>query len=129
MFLNRPVLIALNETRDGRALYQLDRNLVFETRLNGDGIRVVVPAEFKTDLASTPRILRPIFPPAGTWSPATILHDYLYGVDGVSRFLADALFREAMAQLGVSWWRQVLAYYCVRLFGKSHYRLTERDKP
>lgn len=121
MFLNRPNLIDTGKTCGGRVVYKLDQDLVFETRLNGCGIRVVVPAKFESDLASTPWWLWPIFPPAGPWSPAAILHDYLYGLRGVSRFLADALLREAMAQLGVPIWRRVVAYYGVRIGGRGHY--------
>ena len=39
---------------------------------------VVVPKGFRTDLASSPRILWPILPPFGRWSAAAVLHDYLY---------------------------------------------------
>ncbi len=121
MFLNRPELIDTGKTVRGRPVYQLAEDLVFETLLNGQGFRIVVPAGFHTDLASAPRLFWSIFPPAGPWSPAAILHDYLDGCYGVSRFLADAVLREAMAQLGVPLWRRVLAYYCVRLFGRGHY--------
>lgn len=121
MLLNRPLYRDTGETCRGRTVYRLEEDLVFETRLNCQGIRVVVPTGFKTDLTSTPRLLWPIFPPAGPWSPAAILHDYLYGREDVSRFLADALFREAMFRLGVPTWRRVIIYYCVRLFGGGHY--------
>ncbi len=121
MFLNRPELIDTGGTVRGRTIYRLAEDLIFETRMNGHGIRVVVPADFETDLASAPWWLWWIFPPSGPWDLAAILHDYLYGIEGVSRFLADALMREAMAQLGVSLWRRVVAYYCLRLFGRGHY--------
>lgn len=121
MFLNRPSTTDTGKCCRGRVLYRLNEDLIFETQLNGfSGLRIVVPAGFETDLGSTPCPIWCIFPPFGQWSPATILHDYLYGLPDVSRFLADALFREAMAQLGVPVWRRVIVYYFVRLFGGSH---------
>ena len=120
MFLNRPSFRDTGAIVKGRVVYELTEELLFWTALNGAGLIIRVPALTYTDLASTPRLLWPIFPPAGRWSPATILHDYLYSLPGCSRFLADALFREAMHQLGVPWWRRVLMYYAVRLFAGRH---------
>lgn len=121
MFLNEPKLIDTGRKVRGRVVYRLGADLIFETRMNGHGIRVMVPAGFMSDLASAPWWLWWIFPPSGPWDRAAILHDYLYGIEGVSRFLADALMREAMAQLGLPIWRRVAAYYCLRLFGRGHY--------
>ncbi len=119
--LNRPATRDTGVYRHGRPVMKLTEDLVFKVQLNGDqGIRVRVPIGFETDLTSTPRMFWPIFPPAGPWSPAAILHDYLYGLPGCSRFLADALFREAMQKLGVPWWRRVVMYYAVRIFARRH---------
>jgi len=121
MFLNRPLLIPTDKMIAGRTVWRLAEDLVFESRINGWGLRLRIPHGFCTDLASTPRLLWPIFPPAGIWSSAAILHDYLYGHRGVSRFLADALFRESMHQLGVPLWRRLAMYYAVRVFGRRHF--------
>lgn len=121
MFLNRPKMDDTGKRVGGRVIYRLAEDLVFETKMNCQGIRVVVPAGSESDLASAPWWLWWIFPPSGPWDLAAILHDYLYGLIGVSRFLADALMREAMAQLGLPVWRRVLAFYCLRLFGRSHH--------
>jgi len=106
----------------GRAEYELTQPLVFDQRVNGGGLKFTVPRGFVTNMASTPRLLWSIFPPAGKWNRAAILHDYLYSPNACcSRFLADCLFREAMATLNVPWWRRVLMYYAVRLFGAGSY--------
>lgn len=109
-----------NGVSSGRMQYKLTRPLYFwlgRISLEGLGVSVLIDKGFLTDFASTPRLLWPIFPPAGRWMRASILHDYLYSLPGCSRFLADALFREAMHDLGVPWWRRVVMYYAVRLFG------------
>lgn len=121
MGMNHPAMRNTGRYRHGRPVKKLVEDLLFRLQINGDqGIRVRVPIGFETDLASTPRILWPVCPPDGPWSPAAILHDYLYGLPGCSRFLADALFREAMHKLGVPWWRRVVMYYAVRLVGRRH---------
>lgn len=101
----------------GRQLWELDKALRFTLRVNGGDITVWVPRGFVTDFASVPRPLWPIFPPAGQWCEAAVIHDYLYSTRTCSRFLADALFRECMALLGVPLWRRVAMYYAVRAFG------------
>jgi len=107
----------------GRAEYEMLQPLVFDQRFGCGGLTFTVPPGFVTNLASTPRRLWSIFPPAGEWNRAAILHDYLYSPHAsCSRFLADALFREAMATLGVPWWRRVIMYYAVRLFGWLAYQ-------
>jgi hypothetical protein len=79
-------------------------------------IRVTVPEGFVTDFASTPRLLWILFPPRGKWNGAAIVHDFLYK-ETFDRFLADAIFRAIMKELGVPWWRRVIMYYAVRFFG------------
>jgi len=79
-------------------------------------VRATVPAGYCTDFASVPRWLWPICPPRGRWNRAAIIHDYLYE-RRVDRFVADALFRSAMKELGVPMWRRLAMYYAVRLFG------------
>jgi len=100
----------------GRPQLRLDEDLVFRNTFDGGGQTVLVPRGFVTNLASTPRILWCLFPPFGRWNRAAIVHDFLCTkVDTCSRFMADAVFREAMAQLGVPLWRRVAMYYAVRL--------------
>lgn len=41
------------------------------------GNLIVVPKGFRTDFASTPRILQNLFPPTGAWTKAAVVHDFL----------------------------------------------------
>lgn len=105
------------EKKSGRPVIRLTKPLVFKLG-NGNGITVSIPEGFECDLASSPRILWRVFPPLGKYQAAAIMHDYLYRSKELgSRFLADALFREAMLCLGVPRWKRILMYYAVRLFG------------
>lgn len=101
----------------GRQLFALDAPLAFSLVFNGGGLTVTVPDGFVTDFASTPRLFWRVFPPTGPWCEAAVVHDYLCGLKGCSRFLADAVFREAMYRLGVPIWRRVLMWWGVRVYG------------
>jgi len=101
----------------GRPVYILLRPLKFTYQINGGGLEIEIPQGFETDFASIPRIFWPILPPTGRYSKAAVLHDYLYGLPNCSRFLADAMLREAMYQLDVPLWKRIVVFYFVRTFG------------
>ena len=117
-FCDSPRLI---DTDDGCRVRLADP-LTYATGHRSNGYMAVyvrVPAGFTTDFASTPRWLWPIFPPRGRWNRAAIVHDYLCEHADVDRFLADAIFRAAMKELGVPLWRRVAMYYAVRVWWVS----------
>jgi hypothetical protein len=76
-----------------------------------------VPQGFETDFASVPRLFWRIVPPWGRYSPAAVVHDFLYHTGKVSRKKADGIFLELMAKLAVPLWKRFLMYWAVRLFG------------
>jgi hypothetical protein len=80
-----------------------------------------VPAGFKTDLASVPRLPVIYWLCGDTSSKAAVVHDYLYTTGAVPREVADAVLREASGVTGVPWWRRTLMYWGVRIGGASHY--------
>ena len=86
---------------------------------------IEVPAGFETDFASVPRIFRGLFPKAGKYRDAAVIHDYLYkyqGFEMFSRADVDSLFKQAMAELGVSWLRRNAIYSAVRLGGGLYWK-------
>jgi hypothetical protein len=97
---------------DGRSAELLDV-LRYETKTS----LFVVPRGFVTNYATVPRLLWSIFPPMGRYSNAAVIHDWLYKEKIGSRFMADCVFRDAMWELKVSWWKRVLMFYAVRVFG------------
>lgn len=81
------------------------------------GKLITVPAGFKTDLASIPRVLWNVLPPIGAYDAAAVVHDYLYQHNGVSRREADAVLLEAMRILGVRVTQRWAIYAGVRAGG------------
>lgn len=88
---------ALLRVIPGTDLFRLDEPLVWD---DGQEI-IVIPAGFRTDLASVPRIAQPIVPKTGPYADASVLHDYLFVVQDRSFAAVNQLFRQAMAACGV----------------------------
>lgn len=88
----------------------------FCVRLASDRI-IEVPVGFVTDFASVPRLFWRIVPPWGAYSPAAVVHDYLYQNHLVSREEADRIFLELMTVLGVLPWKRKTMYWAVRIGG------------
>lgn len=93
-----------------------------------DNHNFVVPIGFTTDLASIPRVFRGIFPGHGTYTPAAVVHDYLYHSKGTitlydgtewsyTRKQADEMFLEAMKCCGVGRLSRYTIYAAVRVGG------------
>ena len=117
MTFSKPlILLDLGTSEHGRPKYQLCEPLLFGGNGSALGLRICVPEGFITDFASVPRLLWWLFPPSGAYNRATVVHDYLCTQDTCSRFMADAVFREAMRELGVPRWRRVAMYYAVRAY-------------
>lgn len=90
---------------------------------------LTVPAGFKTDLASIPRILWNILPPFGKYDAAAVLHDLLYQHGGVTRDQADNVLYEAMHVSGVNFWQRWTIFRGVRFGGWmvwNRYRAADR---
>ena len=88
-----------------------------------DGKHFYVPKNFKTDLASIPRVLWPIIPPQySKFVAPAILHDYLYRYDtNTSRKFADEVFYSALITEDVDAFTAMKFYFAVRIFGGSHF--------
>ena len=114
------------------ALYALGHAYGCQVHLKGsDGIPyrhpIAVPTHFLTDLASVPRLARPIIGRVGPHLEASIVHDWLYSAWQVEsrqpnedmRRFCDATFLEAMKRAGVSRLKRWLIYRAVRLGGRG----------
>lgn len=91
---------------------------------------VRVPAGFKTDFASTPRILWSLLPPWGQYGKAAIVHDFLCihkeitnvdedgytSTEEISRKEVDKIFLESMKVLGVNRATRYAMYFGVRAY-------------
>ena len=93
--------------------------------------RILIPAGFKFDLASVPRLLWSLIAPFDLSIAAPLLHDFLYRYAGrppagsvvptraYTRAQSDSLFERVMEEEGVPAWRRALAYRAVRLFAQA----------
>ena len=127
---------------DGRVWKLLDTFRYHIGSPDSDEI-VVVPRGFLTDFASIPRGLWNIFPPAGPYAPAALVHDYLYtyaeiwqrnpiALDydrRIDRKYADDAFREVMEVIGVGRIKRNLMYRGVRLFGGKAWDAHRKARP
>ena len=82
---------------------------------------LTVPAGFRTDLASVPRLPVVYWLCGGRANKPAVVHDYLYSTGIVAREIADAVFLEAMGVVGVPLAYRRLMWAGVRLGGASHY--------
>lgn len=85
---------------------------------------VMIPVGFKTDLASIPRIIYPIYSPNDRDSigPA-ILHDFLYCCDKrYTKREADDIFYYALLQNKVPTFKSMMYYGAVRFFGETSFQ-------
>jgi hypothetical protein len=96
---------------------------------NHAGHRITVPATFRFDLASVPRLFWFLIAPFELSIAAPLIHDFLYAYRGqppngsiippktYTRKETDRIFREIMEKEDVAGWRRIAAYWAVRWFG------------
>jgi hypothetical protein len=105
---------ALTVRRASDELWAVVEPLVY----HGNRDTFVVPAGFRTDFASVPRVAVWLFPRFGRYTPAAVLHDWLTTVGlrtgVVDSRDADGLFRRVMAELEVPPVRRWLMWTGVR---------------
>jgi len=105
--------------------WELLSPLVFTDDVYGE---ITVPAGFRTNFASVPRIpvIYALF--GNTSHSAAALHDYLYsGCYPISRKNADSVFLEAMKARGQSIWQRRIMWRAVRWFGTGYCKNKQAD--
>lgn len=90
---------------------------MFDYTFEINSIKFTIPAHFKTDLATIPRIFWPIIGPHELGIRASVKHDFLYRVAKIKRKRADDIFLLDMEKDGVTLWKRRAAYRAVRIFG------------
>jgi hypothetical protein len=84
----------------------------------------LIPAGFRTDLASIPRFFQRLIPKVGKHIQPAIVHDYFYvygdkGIYKITKEDADQMFLDGMKHVGVSYWKRYAMYYAVRVGGRG----------
>ena len=114
----------------GEGRWRLEADYVYR---DGD-TAITVPAGFRFDLSSVPRVLWSLIAPFELSIAAPLVHDFLYRHGGrppegsveplrsYTRGEADRLFRRMMEAEGVPAWRRTVAYLAVRGFGRGAWR-------
>jgi hypothetical protein len=94
--------------------WAVEEQLVYRGRRD----RFIVPAGFRTDFASVPRVVVWLIPRFGRYTAAAVLHDWLctVGIETgqVTSREADGLFRRVMREQGVPVVRRWLMWAGVR---------------
>lgn len=107
--------------RLGPGLWELFRPLDYHVGERNSDEVIHIPEGTKTDFASVPPGFRNLFPKDGSYTPAAIIHDYLYETRGLrgryTRAQCDRIFLEAMKVVGVGVVRRRLMYRAVRAGG------------
>ena len=103
------------------ALIELSNRFIVLTpeRYTYNGMEIIVPRGFDSDLASIPRVFWGIFPPHHyRYRLAALVHDYLIKDQGYIRENADLVFKEIMQVSGNPKWKTWLMYNAVRTWSK-----------
>lgn len=109
-----PLIVAI-DGEDARRPVRLAERLRFETSWS---YMVDVPEGYRSDLASIPRIARPFLDRLeGRTAGPAVVHDWLYSTHHVPRWLADAIFAEALAANGVGRTKRRIMWAAVRFGG------------
>ena len=116
MFTTDLILIDTNTGKD----WYLHKDLIWQTEKQ----LIIVPAGFRTDLASIPRLIRSFYPKTGKQNRAAVLHDYCYRTPELfdDKAKADRLFLKAMISCGVRKTKAKAFYRGVKWFGGSSWR-------
>src|SRR6478736_1820964 len=90
--------------RGGSRVFRLEERFQYRSSFG----TIEVPAGTETDGASVPRAFWNIFDPFGEYFGAAVIHDFLYSPANAeySRAEADFIFKEAMYNVGIPWYRR-----------------------
>jgi len=107
MFKNPSVALKQISKRD----WELLEGLIYE----GNADTFYVPEGFVTDFASVPRFASWLIPTYGLYTPASILHDYLWRNPGIVNHAdMDGILRRTLREAGVSLPKRWMMWTAVR---------------
>ncbi len=115
----KPLIIEFDYEGNCRKPYILHESFSYYTDLLPMITLIDVPAGYRTDFASIPRLFWRVLPPAGKYGKAAVIHDWLCDVNPklCDHKLAADVFNEAMAVLGVGKMKRWIMVSAVKHFG------------
>jgi len=116
-FLSKLCMENADDSDDGQ--WVLTKPLIYRSDVAMETF--IVPAGFRTDLASVPRLPVIYWLTGDVAAEAAVVHDFLYSTHKVDRKTADAVLREASGVTGVNAFRRWMMWAGVRLGGASHW--------
>jgi len=119
---------SLNVTPLGARRWRLNKSFEYQVGRSYCNYIIVVPEGFTTDFASVPRIFWAFIAPWGRHTYAAVVHDYLYWVQSLPRFMADRIFLMGMRDSGVPFLQRWIMWGCVRVFGWIAWGCNARKK-
>ena len=101
-----------------------EKKLVSDFKIYINGILVIVPRGFVTDLASVPWVFRLMFNPDDPrFTEAALVHDWLYAGEILKRTESDKIFYAILkAGKDVKKYEKICMFWAVYLFGWSTYK-------
>lgn len=78
---------------------------------------ITVPFGFSTDFASVPRGLWNLFPPDGSYTAASVVHDWLFRKTNWPCSICNGVFLEAMVVCKTPWYVRWIMWAAVSVFG------------
>ena len=122
VFENKCVLEE-NDGPDSEKLpWILKEPLAVKISTDNCGVYLIVPAGFKTDLASVPSILHWFQDSYGKEMTApSVLHDILYAAELLPRGMIDDIFADALRAKGMPGWKANICWAAVRTCGGFTY--------
>jgi len=105
----------------GSRFWRVYRPFSYESPATGWTIHV--PMFYQTDLASVPWGFRNLFPKAGIYREAAVIHDFIYTnlTRTFTKKQADQIFLDGMKELGVPAWKRAVMYRAVRIGGRGNW--------
>jgi len=116
MEMSTPILRPTEEYWQGRRVYELVERFHLRIDLCGGSFILDVPAGFKTDFASFPRVLQLLLGNRDNYLEESIIHDYLYRQE-VPVFFSNSMMRVVSERLRRSMWKRWVIFYGLSLFG------------
>ena len=93
-----------------------------------DGIKIIIPAGFITDLASVPWGFRNTFYPGDhQTAAASLIHDFFYAAEILKRTESDKVFYAVLIYVGVDGPKEKPMFLAVFFFGWGTYRKHTAD--